>query len=131
MNPSPVLYTQLLYGLHALSIAIGIVVTLLGYRTLLFGIPSLIALALGFMQRGRQRDSWIGTHLRWQWHTFCWMLLWLVAATLAFGSIIAILTRLPLLEISYIAIGAWAAWRLGRGWHALRGNRPMQVVEPA
>lgn len=120
-----------MYALHAVTIAAGMLVVVLGYRTLLFGIPSVIAVALNFLRRSQVRGSWIGTHFQWQWRTVCWLLLWLVVATVAFGSVVAILTRVPLLEISYVAAGFWAAWRLGQGWHALRNGEPVRVVEAA
>lgn len=120
-----------MYALHALAIGTGLVATLLGHRTMLFGIPSVIAVVLNFLKRGQVRGSWIGTHFDWQWRTFCWLVLWLAVATVAFGSIVTILTRIPLLEISYVAIGLWAAWRMGRGWHGLRGGRPVRLAEAA
>jgi uncharacterized membrane protein len=112
-----------MYALHALSIAVGVVTTVLGQRTFLFGIPSVIALVMNLPRRSGVRGTWLGSHFDWQLRTFGWVLAGLAAATLAFGSIVIILTRVPLLEISFILLGAWTGVRALRGWLALREGR--------
>ncbi len=115
-----------MYGLHGLSVAAGVFTTLLGYRTLLFGLPSLLAAVLNLLQRGRVQGSWLESHSRWLWRTFWWMVAGVAAVTLAFGPILSVLTRVPLLEIGYLAVAAWAGWRLARGWPALRAGQPVR-----
>lgn len=114
-----------MYGLHALSVSAGALTTVLGHRSLLFGLPSLLAAVLNMMQRGQASGSWLGSHCQWLWRTFWWMVAGVAAVTLAFGPILSVLTRLPLLETGYLAVAAWAAWRLVRGWIALRAGRPV------
>jgi uncharacterized membrane protein len=83
------------------------------------------------VRRKQAQGSWLDTHFQWLWRTFWWMLAGLAAATVAFGPILTILTRVPLLEIGYLAVGLWAAWRLGRGWQALRTGRPVRIGDTA
>lgn len=116
-----------MYGLHGLSVAAGVLTTLLGYRMLLFGLPSLLAAVLNVVQRGQVQGSWLGSHSRWLWRTFWWMVAGVAAVTVAFGPILSVLTRVPLLEIGYLAVAAWAAWRLARGWIALRNGQPVHA----
>jgi uncharacterized membrane protein len=122
-DPRHLLWTRVMYGLHGLSLAIGAVTTLLGYRTLLFGVPSLAAVGLNLIRRTGVRGTWLATHFSWQLRTCGWALAWLAAVTLAFGSIVLVFTRLPLLEIGYLLVAAWTGWRLWRGWLALRDGR--------
>lgn len=117
------LYVQAMYALHAASVLLGATVTLLGQRTLLFAIPSLIAVALALLLRRRIREQWLRAHCDWQLRTFGWVLLLLVGASLAFGSIVLALTRVPVLEIAFLLVAAWAGIRGARGWMALREGR--------
>jgi uncharacterized membrane protein len=125
-DPRHISYTHLMYGLHVLSIVVGVSTTLLGHRTYLFGLPSIAAVAINFLRRGRVRDTWLASHFRWHLRTVCWAAVALVMVTLAFNPFAMILTRVPLLETSYTLIGAWAAWRAARGWRALREGRAIQ-----
>jgi uncharacterized membrane protein len=122
------MYVHVMYALHGVSIIVGLVTTVLGQRTLFFGIPSLVAVGIGLALRGRVRGSWLATHLNWQLLTFGVVVALLGAATLAFGNIAIILTRVPLLEISCILIGVWAGIRAFRGWDALREGRAVAAA---
>jgi uncharacterized membrane protein len=124
-DPRDVSIAHLMYALHAVAIAVGVATTVLGHRTFLFGICAIAAILMNFVRRARVRGSWLQAHFDWQLHTFGWALAGLVAASLAFGPIVLILTRVPLLEISFVLLGAWAAVRAARGWMALREARPV------
>ncbi len=120
------LCTHAIYGLQGLSVAAGVVTTLLGHRSLLFALPALGGVALIVAQRVQlQHEDRLATHWRWQWHTFWWALIAIAAVTLGFGTALSFLTSIPLLQIGYLAVAAWAAWRLARGWLALRAGRPL------
>lgn len=118
-----VTYTHTMYALHGVSIAAGLVTTALGYRTILFGVPSVVAIVMNLVRRPQARGSWLQSHFDWQLRTFAWLLAGVAAASLAFGSIVLVLTRLPLLEISFLLLGVWAGIRIARGWVALREAR--------
>ena len=116
-------WTQVIYGLHALSLVSGIlgVATVVG--AFLMGWPSIIAVILNYVQRGEVRGTWLESHFRWQIRTFWYGLFWVllcglfVILTLGIGIIIA---WLPLGIVSL-----WFIYRVARGWIALNNRRPM------
>lgn len=117
------IHVHAMYALHAASILAGAAATMLGQRTPLFAVPSLIAVALALLLRRRIREQWLLAHCDWQLRTCGWVLLLLVVASVAFGSIVLALTRVPVLEISFLLVAAWAGIRAARGWMALREGR--------
>ena len=112
-----------MYLLHAVSIAIGILSTALIVTAFVFGVPSIIAVIMNYARRNQVRDTWLDSHFRWQRRTFWIALLALVVTTLVFGPFVLILIGIPLLWISYLAIGVWAIYRIARGWIALNNQR--------
>jgi uncharacterized membrane protein len=124
-DPSLVTITHFTYALHALGLAIGAFGTATVVGAFLFGWPSIIAVIINYVTRGSVRGTWLATHFDWQLRTFWWALAWTVMATLAFGPFALILIGIPPLLASYFAIGVWAAYRVVRGWLALRDGRPM------
>lgn len=113
-----------MYGLHALSIVVGLVTTLAGTRTYLFGLPSLAAAVMNFLRRGQVRGTWLDSHFDYQLRTLGWAAFWLVMATLGLGSFLLIMTRFPFLLVGYAIIGAWCVYRATLGWRALLARRP-------
>jgi uncharacterized membrane protein len=116
-------WTQLIYGLHAFSLATGILGPATIITTFLTGWPSIIAVILNYVKRGDARGTWLESHFRWQIRTFWYGLLWVVLCgmfvvfTLGLGILIA------WLPLGLVAI--WFIYRIVRGWMALRDNRPM------
>ena len=88
-------WTQIIYGLQALSLVIGIVGTATVIGAFLFGWPSIIAVIMSYIKRGDMRGTWLESHCRWQLRTFWFGLLWVtlctlfVVVTLGIGLIIA------------------------------------------
>lgn len=117
-------YTHLMYGLHAIAVVIGILTaaSIIGY--FLFSLPSIVAVIMNFARRSAARGTWLESHFRWQLRTFGWALLWGVVASLVFVPLILLLIGIPLLAGSYFFIGIWVAYRVARGWLALRDGRP-------
>jgi uncharacterized membrane protein len=124
-DPRHVSWTHLMYALHAVAIVTGVLSTVAILTAFLFGWPSIIAVILNYVKRSSVRGTWVATHFDWQLRTFWWALAWTVMATLAFGPFALILIGIPPLLASYFAIGVWAAYRVVRGWLALRDGRPM------
>jgi uncharacterized membrane protein len=122
-NAVLVTYAHTMYALHAVSIATGVVTTALGYRTILFGVPSVAAIFMNLLRRPQVRGTRLQSHFDWQARTIAWLLAGIAVASLAFGSIVLVLTRVPLLEISFLLLGVWAGIRIARGWVALREAR--------
>ena len=118
-------WTQIIYGLHALSLVIGIVSTATVVGAFLLGWPSIIAVIMNYIKRSEARGTWLESHFRWQLRTFWFGALlvcpWLLFVVLTFG--------LGLI-IAWIPLGLVALWfiyRIARGWLSLRDGRPMYV----
>lgn len=116
-------WTQIVYGLHALSLVIGIVSAAAIITSFLIGVPSIIAVIMNYMKRSEASGTWLESHFRWQIRTFWSGVFWValcslfVVLTLGFG---LLLVWLPL-----GFLGLWFIYRIARGWLALRDRRPM------
>ena len=131
LPPSPIVvpessligWTQLIYGLHAFSLLMGIVGAATIVFAFLFGWPSIIAVILNYVKRDEVRGTWLESHFRWQIRTFWFGLLWIslcalfIILTLGIGILIA---WLPI-----GLVGFWFIYRVIRGWLALNDRRPM------
>jgi uncharacterized membrane protein len=125
VDPKHVGYTQIMYLLHAVSIVVGILSTAFIVTAFVFGLPSIIAVIMNYARRDQVRDTWLDSHFRWQRRTFWFALLALVVTSLVFWPLVLILIGIPLLWISYLAIGVWAIYRVAKGWMALSNQRPV------
>lgn len=126
--PGLVNYTHLIYGLHSLSVLIGILgsATLVG--SFVGGVPSIIAVILNYARRADVRGTWLESHFSWQIRTFWFALAWAVGVSLV--SIVL----LPLLGLGiatwilgFLVVGVWIVYRVARGWLALKDGRPMPM----
>ena len=116
-------WTQIIYGLHALSLVIGIIGTATVVGAFLLGWPSIIAVIMNYLKRSDARGTWLESHFRWQIRTFWFGLLWVTLCV-----IFVVITLGIGLIIVWIPIGLVALWfiyRIWRGWMALREGRPM------
>ena len=127
IDPGLVTLAQVIYGLHALSIAIGIVSSTLIITAFLFGIPSILAVILNYVKRDEVRGTWLDSHFRWQIRTFWIALALIVGISLVFGPLSLILVGLPFLIGGYALTTLWVTYRVARGWLALRDSRPMPL----
>lgn len=125
VDPRHVSYTNLVYGLHALSILIGILSTSFIVTAFIFGLPSIIAVIMNYVRRSEVRGTWLESHFRWQIATFWIALAAFIGVTLVFGPLVFIVIGIPLLLLGYFLIGIWAIYRVARGWLALRDGRSM------
>ena len=116
-------WTELIYGLHALSVLMGILGPVLVVTAFLTGWPSIIAVVLNYIKRADVRGTWLESHFRWQIRTFWFGVLWsclcflFVVVTLGIGLIVV---WLPLAVLTL-----WLIYRIGKGWMALRDGRAM------
>ena len=125
VNTSQSLYdwTQIIYGLHALSIVTGILGAATVIGAFLIGWPSIIAVIMNYIKRSDARGTWLESHFRWQIRTFWFGLLWTVLCTL-----FVVLTLGIGLIVVWIPLGIltlWFIYRVARGWLALRDHKPM------
>lgn len=121
--PSLVTLTHVIYGLHALSLVIGLTTAATVVGAFLFGWPSIVAVILNYVKRGETHGTWLESHFRWQIRTFWFGLLWValcgffIVATFGIGFLIA---WLPL-----GIVGLWFIYRIAKGWLRLVDRRPM------
>ncbi|HEY7168476.1 MAG TPA: hypothetical protein VIB79_28220 [Candidatus Binatia bacterium] len=119
--PSLVNVTHLVYGLHALSLLIGILTAATVAGAFVFGVPSIIAVIINYLKRGEASGTFLESHFRWQIRTFWYALLWFVIAMMLFVTFVGI----PLAIMLIFGDGIWAIYRITRGWLALRDRKPM------
>jgi len=122
---SLIIWTHIIYGLHAFSLLTGIIGAATVVGAFLIGWPSLIAVILNYVKRSEAHGTWLESHFRWQIRTFWYGLLWValcvifVVATLGIGLLIA--------WIPLGVVGLWFIYRVARGWLRLIDRRPMYV----
>jgi uncharacterized membrane protein len=119
--PSLVTVTHLVYGLHALSLLIGVTTAATIVGAFVFGVPSIIAVIINYVKRGEARGTFLESHFRWQIRTFWFAFLWNVIGAALFATFVGI----PLAVGVWLATGVWAIYRIARGWLALRDRKPM------
>lgn len=93
----------LVYVLQALSIGFG--VTLIG------------GAVIDYLKREEAAGTWLESHIRWQLRTFWWTLAWGLIGLLTFVILIGALI--------WLLAAIWFAYRVARGWVALRARRPV------
>jgi uncharacterized membrane protein len=119
--PALVTVTHLVYALHALSLLIGVITAATIIGAFVFGVPSIIAVAINYVKRGEARGTFLESHFRWQIRTFWFALLWCMIGAMLFATFIGI----PLALVVFFAAGVWSIYRIARGWLALRERKPM------
>lgn len=119
-------YTHLIYGLHALSVVIGLLGTATIIGSFVGGVPSIIAVILNYVKRSDVRGTWLDSHFSWQIRTFWFALAW------AIGVSLVSIVLLPLLGLGiatwflgFLVVGVWIVYRVARGWLALKDGRTM------
>jgi uncharacterized membrane protein len=116
-------WTQIIYGLHALSLLTGILGAATVIGAFLIGWPSIIAVIMNYIKRSEASGTWLESHFRWQIRTFWYGVLWV-----ALCSLFVILTLGIGLFFVWLPLGLVALWfiyRVARGWMALRDRKPM------
>jgi uncharacterized membrane protein len=126
-DPGLVRYTHIIYGLHALAAAIG----LLGAGTVvgefILGVPSIVAVIMNYARRSDARGGVLESHFTWQIRTFWYALLWLVLIWVASVPLMVVLIGFVTLHVGVRLLALWIIYRVVRGWLALRDGRPMPV----
>src|SRR6187401_2096848 len=120
-----VTWTQVIYGLHALSLVTGIIGVATVVGAFLTGWPSIIAVILNYVKRADVRGSWLESHLLWQIRTFWYGLLWVVLC----GLVVVLTLGLGLLVVwlPLAVVTIWFVYRIARGWMRLGARQPMYV----
>ena len=123
--PSLVTVTHLIYGLHALSIIVGIVGTAFIVGSFLLSIPSIIAIILNYVKRSEVRGTYLESHFRWQIRTFWFAAMWAVIGALVWVLLAIVIIGFLIGPAILIGTGIWVTYRVVRGWLALRDGQPI------
>jgi len=114
-------WCHIMYALHAISAASGVLSSATIIGAFVFGWPSIIAVIINYVTRDRVHGTWLESHWRWQLRTFWFAALWLVAAGVLFITLIGI----PFSFLVVVGTGLWVLYRVIRGWSVLLERRPM------
>ena len=120
-----VTWTNVIYGLHALSLATGILGAASVVGAFLIGWPSIIAVILNYVKRSEVRGTWLESHFRWQIRTFWFGALWFGLCALFVIFTLGVGLLLVWLPLGIVAL--WFIYRVARGWMALNNRRQMYV----
>jgi len=124
-SESLVTWTQAIYALHALSLAIGILGAASVVGAFLIGWPSIVAVILNYVKRSEARGTWLESHFRWQIRTFWFGALWVGLCALFVIFTLGLGLLLVWLPLGIVAL--WFIYRVVRGWLALNSRRQMYV----
>ncbi len=124
-DPSVVTVAHVVYALHTLSLVIGALGAATVIGTFIFGWPSIIAVILNYVKRGDARGTWVESHYRWQIRTFWFALLWVLVVAAVSAVLAVIVVGIFTWVLGVIVLGVWAAYRILRGWLALKDGRAM------
>ncbi|HET9700075.1 MAG TPA: hypothetical protein VFP70_04050 [Burkholderiales bacterium] len=121
-RPGLLTLTHVIYGLHSLSVLIGVTTAATVVGVFVFGWPSILAVILNYVKRSEVRGTWLDSHFRWQIRTFWFALLWYALAGLLILSLVGILLGWAVLA----AAGIWVIYRVIKGWLALNERRTIE-----
>jgi uncharacterized membrane protein len=116
---------HVIYGLHALGLAIGAFGAASVVGSFLFGWPSIIAVIISYVKRGEARGTWLESHFAWAIRTFWYALAWAVLVVLVSLPLTLVIVGFATWAIGLMALGVWAVYRVGRGWLRLNAHQPM------
>jgi uncharacterized membrane protein len=127
VDESLVTYTHVIYGLHALAVLIGISTAHTIVGSFVGSFPSIIAVIMNYARRSATHGTYLESHFRWQIRTFWYALLWAVLIVLLSAPFMLIIIGFGFAIVGLWALGIWIAYRVIRGWLALKDHRPMYV----
>ncbi|MCW5620774.1 MAG: hypothetical protein KIS79_06695 [Burkholderiales bacterium] len=120
--------TNVVYGLHAISLVLGAFGAASVIGSFLFGWPSIVGVIINYVKRDEARGTYLESHFRWQIRTFWLALLWAVIVALVSIVLAPILIGFGTWIIGMFLLGVWAIYRIARGWLALRDGRAMPIA---
>jgi uncharacterized membrane protein len=116
-------WTHVIYGLHAVSVVIGVTSAAFIVTAFVFGLPSIVAVVLNYLKRSEARGTFLESHFSWQIRTFWYTLLWCVIGGVLIVTVIGVLLAIPI----FLGVGLWVIYRVARGWLALKDGKPLPV----
>ena len=122
---SLVTIAQVIYGLHALSIFIGLTSAITIVGAFVFGFPSIIAVILNYVYQHGTRGTYLESHFRWQIRTFWFAAAWIMIGWAVFLTLFIVLVGIPIAWMIWVGTGFWVIYRVARGWLTLQDRKPM------
>jgi uncharacterized membrane protein len=120
-HAGPRAWCHVMYTLHVISAASGVLSSATIVSAFVFGWPSIIAVIINFATRREAAGTWLESHYRWQMRTFWYALLWLLVA----GVLVITLIGIPAAVLVLLVTGIWVLYRMVRGWIALASGQAM------
>jgi uncharacterized membrane protein len=127
VNRGLIEYMHWIYGLHALSVLIGLLTARAVALRFAFGLPSIIAVILNYARRSEARGTWLESHFRWQMRTFWYSWLWILLTCIVAMPLLIVVVGFFIAIVGFALIGIWVIYRVARGWLALRDSRAMPL----
>jgi uncharacterized membrane protein len=127
VDDSLITYTHVIYALHALAVVIGITTAHTIVGSFVGGLPSIVAVIMNYARRSATVGTFLESHFRWQIRTFWYALLWAIVIILVSLPFMIIIIGFGFAIVGLWTLGLWIAYRVVRGWLALRDRRPMYV----
>lgn len=116
---------KVVYGLHALSILLGIVTGASIIGAFLFGWPSLAAVVLNYVMRSDARNTFVESHFQWQIRTFWQAMAW-AALVFFLGFLLSFIwVGFIVWAVGFIVMSVWVGYRIIRGWVRLTDGLPV------
>ncbi len=126
-DPSIVTVAKVVYGLHALSIIIGIVTGASIIGAFLFGWPSIAAVVLNYVMRAEAKGTYVESHFAWQIRTF-WYAMFFALIVAFVGFVLSwFLIGFAVWVFGFVIMGIWVGYRIVRGWMRLVKMQAMPV----
>lgn len=124
VDPRHVSYAHVMYALHASAVLVGVLTSASIAGRFVVGLPSIIAVVMNYLRRNEVKGTWLASHFRWQLRTF-WIAVALSLVLVCMWPLVFTIILIPFVYGLYVAVGVWVAYRVGRGWLALRDGRTM------
>jgi uncharacterized membrane protein len=124
---SDITWTHVIYALHAFGVVLGVATSAAIVTSFVFGLPSIVAVIMNYIRRGRVRGTFLESHFRWQIRTFWYALGWIVLATIISVPLMLVVVGFLTQWLAIVVIGLWVLYRVTRGWMRLASRQPMYV----
>ena len=126
-DPALVTWTHVIYGLHALSVFIGVTGAATIVGSFIFGVPSIVAVVMNYARRKEVSGTWLESHFSWQIRTFWTALVASALVLLLSAPLMLVLVGFATAAIGLFVVGIWVLYRVLRGWLALREARTLAI----
>ena len=116
-------YVHIIYALHASAVLTGVLTGASIAGRFIFGLPSIIAVIMNYARQSDVRGTFLESHFHWQIRTFWLALLWIAITLLVGAPLTLIVIGIFFVVAGFCLVGLWVAYRVIRGWLALREHR--------